>query len=87
MEKPQQHPASKQPAHSRTLQSLVMVGIGLLACIVVRSALSLGLWLVTSSTPLTGSFWSDTFPGIVLGAVVVIGSLGIYWLIRLLIKN
>ncbi len=86
MEKPQQ-PASKQPAHSRTVRLLIMVGIGLLACIVVRSALALVLWLATSSTTPTGSFWSDTFPGIVLAAIVVIGSVGIYWIVRLLMKK
>ncbi len=83
MEKPPQHPASKPPARSRAAQMLIWVAIGLLACIAARSALALVLWLFTSSTPI-GSFWSDTFPAIVLAVVVAIGSLGIYWLVRLL---
>ncbi len=89
MEKLQQRPTGKQPARSRAVRFLIVAGIGLLACLVVRSALSLLLWLVTSSTPVTlpaGSFWSDSFPAIILAAVAVIGSLRIYQLMRLLAK-
>ncbi len=86
MEKLQQHPAGKQPARSRAVRLLILVAIGLLVCLVARSAISLALWLITSitaGTPPPGSFWSDIFPAIVLAAIVVIGSLGVYWFLRL----
>ena len=68
---------------------LIMLGITILACITLRSALSLGLFIVTSleaGMGWTGNFWSDEFPIMVLVAITGIGSFGLYKLVRILQK-
>ncbi len=68
---------------------LVVTGIAILACITLRSVVSVVLYIVTSvqaGTLQTGDFWSNEFPTMVLLAVAAIGSLGIYRLVQMLRK-
>ena len=68
---------------------LIMLGIVVLACIALRSALSLGLWIATSigaGTQPRGDFWSNEFPMIILLAITGIGAFGIYKLVQILRK-
>ncbi len=68
---------------------LIILGIVILACIAVRSALSVVLFVASSTTAATGwtgDFWSDEFPIILLAAVTGISVLGIYKLVRILRK-
>ncbi len=66
---------------------LVVLGIVVLACIIIRSALSLGLFVVTTirEGP-TGNFLSDQLPMIVLLLIVGLGVFGIYKLVQVLRK-
>ncbi len=74
---------------SHALRLLILLGIAILACITARSALSLGLFMVTSITAGTGwsgDFWSNEFPIMILAAIAGTGSFGIYKLVRILRK-
>jgi len=65
----------------------IILGIAILACVALRSALSLAMLLVTSvrgGMHWRGDFWSDAFPIIVLVAITGIGSFGIYKLVQVL---
>lgn len=78
-----------KPTGSRGLKLLMVLGIAILACIAGRSALALGLFIVSSiraGTGWTGDFWSNEFPIIALVAIIGIGSFGIYQLVRILRK-
>ncbi len=86
---------SEQPDKRRKLTGgngvrlLVVIGIALLACITLRSAVSVVLYIATSiqaGTLRTGDFWSNEFPTMVLVAVAAVGSLGIYRLVQMLRK-
>ncbi len=66
---------------------LVVLGIVVLACIIIRSALSLGLFVVTTiQEGWAGNFLSDQLPMIVLLVLVALGSFGIYKLVQVLRK-
>ena len=78
-----------QPDERKLLirKMLIMLGIVILACITLRSALTLILWLVTSTDAVTWwgtDFWSNGFPMIILAAIISVGSFGVYKLIRIL---
>ncbi len=85
-----QRPAGPQKWMDRHgLRILIILGIVILGCITLRSALSLSLYVITSitsGTGLTGDFWSNEFPVIVLLAITALGAFAIYRLARILRK-
>ncbi len=86
MEKPTQ-PDTRSKLSASYGRALVILGIVVLACIVVRSALSLGLLLVTiiREGP-AGSFLSDELPIIGLAVIIALASFGVYKMVQVLRK-
>ncbi len=79
----------KRLVSSRGVRLLIILGIAVLAVIVLRSALALVLFIITSirdGTLGTGNFQSEVLPIIVLAAIAGISSFGIYKLVEVLRK-
>ncbi len=84
-----EQPDKRRKFSGNGVRLLIILGIAILACISLRSAVSVVLYVATSmqtGTLLTGDFWSNEFPTMVLVAVVAAGSFGIYRLMQMLRK-
>jgi hypothetical protein len=77
----------KTRSYSRNL--LIIFGLVVIGCITTWSFGTLALVIINSirfSTSLTGNFWSEIFPLILLVTILGIGSFGIIKLVKILRK-